>query len=65
MMRVADLIPNVTGSYPKDFLRLIELVDDQQKTNGDGSTDQLWPAYQYILNIASQWLSSSPSGTWI
>ncbi len=47
MMRVADLIPNVTGSYPKDFLRLIELVDDQQKTNGDGSTDQLWPAYQY------------------
>ena len=46
-MRIADLIPNVTGSYPKDFLMLVELVDGQQKTNGNSSTDLLWPAYRY------------------
>ncbi|MBH31895.1 MAG: (p)ppGpp synthetase [Candidatus Marinimicrobia bacterium] len=46
-MRVADLLPNVTGSYPKDFLRLLNIVDNQQKTNGFDSTNLLWSAYQY------------------
>ena len=32
-MRVADLIPTVTGSYPKNFQQLVQLVDDQQKKN--------------------------------
>ncbi len=30
-MRVADLIPTVTGSYPKDFLQLVKLVDAHHK----------------------------------
>ena len=46
-MRVADLIPTVTGSYPKNFQQLVQLVDDQQKKNGEDLMQQLWPAYQY------------------
>ena len=49
-MRVADLIPTVTGSYPKDFLQLVKLVDVHQKNNGEDLVLQLWPAYQYSKN---------------
>ena len=49
-MRVADLIPTVTGSYPKDFLQLVKLVDAHHKNNGEDLVLQLWPAYQYSKN---------------
>ena len=46
-MRVADLIPAVTGSYPKDFLQLVKLVDAHLKNIDEDLVLQLWPAYQY------------------
>ena len=50
-MRVADLIPAVTGSYPKDFLQLVKLVDAHHKNIGEDLVLQLWPAYQYLSLI--------------
>ena len=49
-MRVADLIPKVTGSYPRDFLNLIGSLDDQQTLTNDILYDRLWTAYQYSKN---------------
>ena len=49
-MRVADLIPKVTGSYPRDFLNLIGSLDDQQTLTNDILYDRLWKAYQYSKN---------------
>ena len=49
-MRVADLIPKVTGSYPREFLNLIGSLDDQQTLTNDILYDRLWKAYQYSKN---------------
>lgn len=46
-MRIADLIPSVTGSFPKDFLVLVQNVNDNQKLDGEELASELWPAYQY------------------
>ncbi|MEE9167643.1 MAG: bifunctional (p)ppGpp synthetase/guanosine-3',5'-bis(diphosphate) 3'-pyrophosphohydrolase [Candidatus Neomarinimicrobiota bacterium] len=46
-MRVADLIPTVTGAYPKDFLELVDILSHNGKAPGDKVTEVLWPAYQF------------------
>tara|TARA_B100000029_G_scaffold112346_1_gene104493 strand:+ start:13946 stop:16126 length:2181 start_codon:yes stop_codon:yes gene_type:complete len=46
-MRIADLIPNVTGSYPRDFLNLIDLLEDHQTVSNEVLYKRLWEAYQY------------------
>ncbi|MDP6456109.1 MAG: bifunctional (p)ppGpp synthetase/guanosine-3',5'-bis(diphosphate) 3'-pyrophosphohydrolase [Candidatus Marinimicrobia bacterium] len=46
-MKIADLIPTVTGSYPKEFLDLVNLLSRNGKAPGDEVTDQLWHAYQF------------------
>lgn len=46
-MKIADLIPTVTGAYPKDFLELVHLLGHNGKGPEEKVTAQLWPAYQF------------------
>lgn len=46
-MKIAHLIPTVTGSYPKDFLELVQVLGDNGRLSQDEITAQLWPAYQF------------------
>lgn len=46
-MKIADLIPIVTGSYPKEFLDLVDLLNRNSKAPEKEGADQLWHAYQF------------------
>ena len=46
-MRIADLIPKVTGSYPKDFLALVHKVSNNGRVSEDKVTEKLWQAYLF------------------
>lgn len=46
-MKIADLIPTVTGAYPKDFLELVEILGQNGKASTEKVTETLWPAYQF------------------
>jgi len=46
-MKIASLIPTVTGAYPKDFLTLVDLVAGNGRASKDNITEVLWKAYQY------------------
>ncbi len=46
-MKIASLIPTVTGAYPKNFLTLVDLVSGNGRASKDNITEVLWKAYQY------------------
>lgn len=46
-MKIADLIPTVTGTYPKDFLELVNLLSNNGKVSENHVTEALWPAYLF------------------
>ena len=46
-MKIASLIPTVTGAYPKDFLTLVDLAAENGRTSKDAIKESLWKAYQY------------------
>lgn len=58
-MKIADLIPTVTGSYPKEFLDLVDLISRNGKAPSSEVTDQLWHAYQFSKESHSGQLRQS------
>ncbi|MFQ6606950.1 MAG: RelA/SpoT family protein [Fidelibacterota bacterium] len=46
-MKIASLIPTVTGAYPKDFTLLVDLVTGNGRASKEDITDFFWKAYQY------------------
>jgi len=46
-MKIADLIPTVTGNYPKDFLELVHAISDNGRVSDEQVTEKLWPAYLF------------------
>ena len=46
-MKIASLIPTVTGAYPKEFLSLVELTAENGRTSKDYIKETLWKAYQF------------------
>ena len=46
-MKIADLIPTVTGSFPNDFNEIIKSINQNQIYKNKNSEKLLWPAYQF------------------
>ena len=46
-MRIADLIPTVTGSFPNDFVDIVKRINKNQINKNRNIEKILWPAYQF------------------
>jgi len=46
-MRIADLIPTVTGSFPSDFIDIVKKININQINKNINIEKTLWPAYQF------------------
>jgi len=46
-MRIANLIPTVTGSFPSDFNEIIKSINKNQIYKNNKAEKLLWPAYQF------------------
>jgi len=46
-MRIADLIPTVTGSFPSDFVDIVKRINKNQINKNIDIEKILWPAYQF------------------